>query len=128
MSAACWQVLDTCWNFTLLFSSCHLRCASRRQFSADKLSFIMILTYLGVNSFLAGQRPTNWRHHLYHFKVDGDLSHDRHKHRSLQGPRVDVFIREDAKVKPFTDIRAKATHLLLNYFKILNFGPAWNRT
>ena len=26
--------------------------------------------------YLAGQRPTNWGHHLYHSKVDGDLSHD----------------------------------------------------
>ena len=29
-------------------------------------------------SLIAGQRSTNWGHHLYHFKVDGDLSHDRH--------------------------------------------------
>ena len=31
--------------------------------------------------YLAGQRPTNWGHHLYHSKVDGDLSHDRHTHK-----------------------------------------------
>ena len=28
-------------------------------------------------SFLAGQRPTNWGHHLYLSKMEGDLSHDR---------------------------------------------------
>ena len=36
--------------------------------------------YVGVKSFLAGQRPTNLGHHLYHSKVDEDLSHDRHTH------------------------------------------------
>ena len=46
--------------------------------------------YLGVKSYLAGQRPTNWGHHFYHSKLDGDLSHDRHTHklRSLRGSTV----------------------------------------
>ena len=33
-----------------------------------------------MSSLLAGLRPTNWGHHLYHSKVDRDLSHDRHTH------------------------------------------------
>ena len=36
--------------------------------------------------YLAGQRPSNWGHHLYHSKVNGDLSHDRqiHTHTSTE--------------------------------------------
>ena len=33
-----------------------------------------------VPSLLAGQRFSTWGHHHYHFKEDGDLSHDRYTH------------------------------------------------
>ena len=36
------------------------------------------MTLLRCQVYLAGQRSTNWGHHLYHSKVDGKLSHDRH--------------------------------------------------
>ena len=53
--------------------------------------------------YLAGQRPTNWGHHLYHSKMDGDLSHDRQIHTQTQKfPRArtwfNVLFPEDAKV------------------------------
>ena len=51
--------------------------------------------------YLAGQRPTNWGHHLYHSKVDGDLSHDRQIHTNTEvseGLRFNFLVREDAKV------------------------------
>ena len=39
--------------------------------------------------YLADQRPTNWGHHLYHSKVDGDLSHNRQIHTQTQkSPRA----------------------------------------
>ena len=38
--------------------------------------------YLGVKLiYLAGQRPTNWGHRLYHSKVEGGISHDRYTHK-----------------------------------------------
>ena len=37
--------------------------------------------------YLAGQSPTNWGHHLYHSKVDGDLSHEREGSRGGEGDR-----------------------------------------
>ena len=42
--------------------------------------------------YLAGQRPTDWEHHLYHSKVNGDLSHDRHTHTNTQ--TQDMFLSE----------------------------------
>ena len=45
-----------------------------------------------MSNLTAGTRPTNWEHHLYHSKVDEDLSHDRqrdtHKQISLIGTTV----------------------------------------
>mgnify|MGYP001795367421 CR=1 FL=1 len=40
------------------------------------------MTLIRCQVYLAGQRPSNWEHHLYHCKLDGDLSHsfDRHTH------------------------------------------------
>ena len=38
-----------------------------------------IMTLFWCQVYLAGQKPTNWEH-LYHSKVDGDLSYDRHTH------------------------------------------------
>mgnify|MGYP001795588185 CR=1 FL=1 len=31
-----------------------------------------------------GQRPSNWGHHLYYFKVDGNHSYDRYIHKYCQ--------------------------------------------
>ena len=31
------------------------------------------MTVFKCQVYLAGQRPTNWGHHLYHSKVDGDI-------------------------------------------------------
>ena len=51
-----------------------------------------------------------------------------HKHRYVsESLRFNVLIREDAKVLPFADVRAKVA-LLLNYFKTPSVGPAGNRT
>ena len=53
-----------------------------------------------MSSLLAGQRSTNWGHHLYHSNVDGDLSHDRHTliNTSVSGNlRFNILIREEAK-------------------------------
>ena len=38
------------------------------------------MTLFRCEVYLAGQRPTNRGHHLYHSKVDGNLSPDRHAH------------------------------------------------
>ena len=81
---------------------------------------------MGVKSYLAGQRPTNWGHHLYHSKVDGDFSHDRHKHinTGIMSPRAYGLTSLSEK----TRILEQRQHLLLNYFKILSVGSAGNRT
>ena len=79
---------------------------------------------------LAGQKPTNWGHHLYHLYVDGDLSHDRQIHTQAQkSPRA-------YGLTSFSEKTRKSNHLqlleqrqhLLNYFKTLSVGPAGNRT
>ena len=41
--------------------------------------------------YLAGQKPTNWGHCLYHYNVDGDISQDRQTHTQIhtsRGPTV----------------------------------------
>ena len=62
---------------------------------------------------LADQRPTNWGHHLYHSKVNGDLSHDRHKHIN-----TDMFPRAYGKSNHMQMLKQRQ-HFLLNYFKPL---------
>ena len=59
------------------------------------------MTLFWCQVYLPGQRPTNWGHRLYHSKVDGDISQDRHIHTNThvsEGLRFNVLIREDAKV------------------------------
>ena len=54
-----------------------------------------------MSIYLAIQRPTNWGHHLYHSKVDGDLSYERQIHTNTEiseGLLFNIPIREDAKV------------------------------
>ena len=42
------------------------------------IAIIIIMTLFRCQvKYLAGQRPTYWGHHLYHSKVDRDLSYDR---------------------------------------------------
>ena len=57
---------------------------------------------MSIYIYLAGQRPTNWGHHVYHSKVDGDLSHDRRIHTKnkeiSEDLQFNVLFREDAKV------------------------------
>ena len=49
-------------------------------------------------TYLAGQRPTNWGHHLYHSKVDEDLSHDRQIHTQTQkSPALTSFSEKTRK-------------------------------
>ena len=57
------------------------------------------MTLFRCQIYLAGQRPTNWGHHLYHSKskVDGDFSPDRHTHINtdmsvFEGLRFNVLI------------------------------------
>ena len=71
-----------------------------------------------MSIYLAGQRPTNWRHHLYHSKVDGDLSHDRHIHINPKKTQRSNHLQ----------MLEQRQQLLLNYFKTLSVGPAGNRT
>ena len=51
---------------------------------------VIMMTLFRCPIYLASQRPTNWGHHLYHSKVDGDLSHEGHtyKYTRLQRPTV----------------------------------------
>ena len=81
--------------------------------------------------YLAGQRLTNWGHHLYHSKVDGNFSHDRQIHTKTQkSPRAYGLTSISEKTRKFNHLQLleQRQHLLLNYFKILSVGPAGNRT
>ena len=53
-----------------------------------------------MSHFIAGIRPTiaNWGYHLYHSKVDGDLSHDRHTNLNTDVSEGLRFYVEDTKV------------------------------
>ena len=62
-----WLALSTTFSFSIR-SGIHLSCVN--------LDIITIL----FRCLIAGWRPTNLGQHLYHSKVDGDLSHDRHTH------------------------------------------------
>ena len=92
---------------------------------------IIITIYLGVKSYLAGQRPTCWGHHLYHPKVDGDLSHDRHTHINTHtSSRIYglTSLSEKTRKSNYLQMLEQREHFLLNYFKTLSVGPAENRT
>ena len=80
--------------------------------------------------YIAGQRPTNWGHHLYHSKVDGDLSHDRRIHTQTQkSPRANGLTSFSEKTRNSNHLQLlEQRQHLLNYFKTLRVGPAWNRT
>ena len=41
---------------------------------------IIIMTLFRCQVYLADQRPITCGHHLYHSKMDGDFSHDKHTH------------------------------------------------
>ena len=47
-----------------------------------------MMTLFRCQVYLAGQRSnySKWGHHLYHSKVDGELSHDRHTHIDTDMP------------------------------------------
>ena len=84
---------------------------------------IIIKTLFRCQVYLAGQRPTNWGHHLNHSKVDRDLSHDRHTHRPRyvsEGLQFSILINHLQMLEQRQD-------LLLNYFKTLSVGLAGNR-
>ena len=52
--------------------------------------------FIYVSSLPVGQTPTIWGHHLYHSKVDRDLSHE-HRYFS-EGLQLNALIQEDVKV------------------------------
>ena len=92
---------------------------------------IIIRLYLGVKSYLAGKRPTNWGHHLYHSKVDGVLSHYRHKYINTDmSPRAygSTSLSEKTRKSNHLQMLEQRQHLLLDYFKTPSVGPAGNRT
>ena len=95
------------------------------------LVVLKITLCLGVKSYLANQRPTNWRQHLYHSKVDGDLSHDRHTHINTDMSPKAYGLRslsEKTRRSNHLQMLEQRQHFLLNYFKTLSVGPAENRT
>ena len=74
-------------------------------------------------------KPTTWGHHLYNSKVDGDHSHDRHKHINTDiSPRAYGLTSLTEKTQKSNRLQMldQSQHLLLNYFKTLNVGPAGN--
>ena len=81
--------------------------------------------------YLAGQRPSNWGHHLYHSKVDGVLSHDRQMHTQTQKfPRAYGLKSFSEKTRKSNHLQMleQRQHLLLNHFNTLSVGPAVNQT
>ena len=80
--------------------------------------------------YLVGQRPTNLGHHLYHSKVDGDLSHDRQINTQTKSPRAYglTSFSEKTRKSNLLQILEQMQHFLFNYFKTLSVGPAGNRT
>ena len=77
--------------------------------------------------YLAGRRPTNWGHHLYHSKVDGGLSYDRQIHTQTQkSPRAYglTSLSEKTRRSNHLQMLEQKQHLLLNYFKTLSVGPS----
>ena len=69
--------------------------------------------------YSAGQRPTSWGHHLYHSKVDGDLSHDRKIHTQTQKSPRDyglTSLSEKTRKSNHLQLLEQRQHLLLNYF------------
>ena len=86
---------------------------------------IIIKTLFSCQVYLAGQRPTNRGHHLYHSTVDGDISHDKHT-----SPRAYGLTSLSEKTRRFNHLQMlkQRQHLLLNYFKTLSVGPDGNRT
>ena len=65
-----WKVSNV-WDSTLMH-------AWRNSFIFDCLNQFYLIIIMTLFRSRVGQRPTNWEHHLYHAKVDGDLSHHRH--------------------------------------------------
>ena len=59
------------------------------------------MTLFRCQVYLAGQRPTNWRHHFYNSKVDGNLSHGGHTHTHINtdmSPRAYDFMLLSEKI------------------------------
>ena len=74
--------------------------------------------------YLAGQRLTNWGHHLYHSHMTDKYTH---KHRSLRGPTV--YITSFSEKTRRSKHSKQRRNLLRNYFKTLSIqGPIGNRT
>ena len=57
---------------------------------------LILILYLGVKSFVASKRPTNWGHYLYHSKLDRELLHDT---EVSEGLRFDVFSEKTRNYK-----------------------------
>ena len=69
---------------------------------------------------LAGQRPSNWGHHLYHSKVEGDLSHDRHTYTDIDtSPRAYNLTSLSEKTQKSYHLQKleNKQHLLLNFLR-----------
>ena len=82
----------------------------------------MMVTLFRCQVYLTGQMPSNWGHHLYHCKVDGDLSHDRHKHIDTNmSPRAYglTSLSEKTRKSNHLQMLEQRHHLHLNYFKTL---------
>ena len=70
---------------------------------------IIIMTLFRCHVYLAGQRPTNLGHHLYHSKVDRDLSHDRHIHIDTDmSPRAYSLMSLSEEMQSLTICRCKS--------------------
>ena len=83
---------------------------------------IIIMTLFRCKVHLAGQRPTNWEHHLYHTKVEEELSHDSHTthtHRNrYMSPRAYGLTSSFEKTRKSKHLQTleQMQHFLLNYF------------
>ena len=80
--------------------------------------FKLNVMYSSLVFSLADQRLTNWGHHLYHFKEDGDLSHHRHMHtKTLMSARAYGLTDLSKKMRKsnYLQMLEQRQHLLLTY-------------
>ena len=81
--------------------------------------------------YLAGQKPTNWGHHLYTSLRWTETFHMTDKHTQTQKSSRAYGLTsfsEKTRKSNHLQMSEQRQHFLLNYFKTLSVGPAGNRT
>ena len=69
-------MLQLIWNFNIHIKK--KRSINNNNNINNIINNINNNNFISVSSLLAGQRPTNLGHHLYHSEMDRDLSYDKH--------------------------------------------------